>query len=184
MKLGLFGQQGSGKTILGMLLCRQLQDLYPDIIIYTNVNCTGNGINVISDFSEMPLSREIPKILFIDEAMFTLDSRNSSSKQNVTFTKLHAFLRKANVVLTIFATHRYGLLDVRVREQLDMVITARKNLDMFEYLAIDITTGEENYFVLPKTQSLYDYANYDTYDFPNPISTTGLQNNPLFQSYK
>lgn len=184
MKLGIFGQQGAGKTFLGMLLARSFQQQHPEIILYTNVNCTGQGIKVIKDFGEIPLERDTPKILLIDEAMFTLDSRGSSSKQNVTFTKFFALLRKLNFVMTIFCTHRYGLLDVRVREQLDYVISGRRSSDVFEYLCIDVTTGAEDYFIVPKHKTVFDFANYDTLDFPNPITTYGLQNNPLFTNLK
>lgn len=184
MKIGIFGQQGAGKTFLSMLLARMIMKDHPEIILYTNVNCTGDRIKVIDDFSQIPLDRSQPKILVIDEAMFTLDSRGSSSKQNVTFTRFFALLRKLNFVMTIFATHRYGLLDVRVREQLDYVISGRKGTTLFEYLCIDVTTGEENYFIVPKHKEVFNFANYDTLDFPNPITSHGLNNNPLFQNLK
>lgn len=184
MKIGVFGQQGGGKTFLSMLLARMFQKQYPQIQIYTNINTDGENINVISDFDEIPLDPTQPKILIIDEAMFTIDSRSSSSKQNVTLTKFFAFLRKLNFVMTIFATHRYGMLDVRIRDQLDYVIMSRRNTNNFDYLCLDVTTGQQTFFQVPKTKQLFQFTNFNTLDFPNIISTEKLQQHSLFQFKK
>lgn len=184
MKLGIFGPQGSGKSFLSMVMARSLQRHYPFLHIYTNMNVRGDRITTISDLSQMPLDREQPKVLIVDEAYFTLDSRNSSSKQNRIWSKVFAFFRKANVVLTVFITHRPRMIDVNIREQLDYVIMCRKNPTHFDYLIMDMVSYQLKPFQIPKVKEVFDFADYDTYDFPLPISVESLESHPLFKVAK
>jgi AAA15 family ATPase/GTPase len=184
MKLGIFGPQGSGKSFLAMLLVRSLQLKFSNLHIYTNMNARGDNINVISDLGDMPLDRNQLKVLIVDEAYFTLDSRNSNSKNNRVFSKVFAYFRKANVVLTIFITHRPRMIDVNIREQLDYVIMCRKNPTYFHYLAMDLVSQETKPFIVPKHEEVFTFANYDTYDFPLPIKIDSLKDSDLFSVAK
>jgi hypothetical protein len=184
MKLGIFGPQGSGKSFFAMVLARSLQRQYPFLHVYTNMNVRGDRITTISDLSQMPLTREQPKILIVDEAYFTLDSRNSSSKQNRIWSKVFAFFRKANVVLAVFITHRPRMIDINIREQLDYVIMCRKNPTHFDYLLMDLVSHELVPFKIPKVKEVFEFADYDTYDFPSPISVESLESHPLFKVAK
>ena len=178
----IVGQQGAGKSLLGMFLARKVQAISPDVItIYTNMNIQNNRtIKTVTDISQIPLNLE-PKILIIDEAMFTLDSRSHSSKQNKVWTRLQAFFRKSNFLMVIFITHSIDLIDNRMRGQLDYVIMCRKNKTKFDYLAIDRITQRTKPFYLIKEKKIYDYANFDTHDFPFPITVDGLQDSKLFK---
>jgi hypothetical protein len=184
MKLGIFGPQGSGKSFIAMVLARSLQLQYPFLYIYTNMNVRGDRIKTISDLAEMPLDRSFPKVLIVDEAYFTLDSRNSSSKQNRIWSKVFAFFRKANVILTVFITHRPRMIDVNIREQLDYVIMCRKNPTHFDYLLMDLVSHELVPFQVPKVSEVFQFADYDTYDFPLPISVESLEKHPIFKVAK
>jgi ATPase family associated with various cellular activities (AAA) len=181
MKLGIFGPQGSGKSFVAMVLARSLQRQYPFLHIYTNMNVHGDRITTISDLSQMPLTREQPKILIVDEAYFTLDSRNSSSKQNRIWSKVFALFRKANIVLSVFITHRPRMIDINIRDQLDCIIMCRRNPSYFEYLMIDTQSHEMKPFWIEKTKEVFEFADYDTYDFPLPITIESLENHPLFK---
>ncbi|WP_083221568.1 ATP-binding protein [Geobacillus thermoleovorans] len=131
MKIGVFGPQGSGKSFLAMVMARSLQRHYPFLHIYTNMNVRGDNITTITDLSQMPLDRSFPKVLIVDEAYFTLDSRNSSSKQNRIWSRVFAFFRKANVVLTVFITHRPRMIDINIRDQLDYSDNVSQKPDSF-----------------------------------------------------
>lgn len=172
--MAVLGLQGTGKSTLSILFARIIQShafrtFGQYVPIYTNMNAEGD-INIISDLGEIPYDKK-PKILIIDEAMFTVDSRNSSSHENREWTRAVAFFRKNQHLLTIFATHEISMVDVRIKGQLSYIIMCRKNKKYFEYLMIDTVAYLTKYFVVPKTPQLFDYCDFDTTDFPNPIST-------------
>lgn len=180
MKLGIFGQQGSGKSLIAMVLARKLQQLDENLDIYTNMNVEGKNIHVIYDLGDLPLDDHRNKIFIIDEAYFTLDSRNSNSKQNRVWSKVFALFRKSDTVMSVFITHRPRMIDVNIREQFDFILMCRKNKTVFQYLLMDLITEDTVPITMPKDQSVYDFANYDTKDFPFPISVNSLIDHPLF----
>lgn len=184
MKLGVFGPQGSGKTLFVMVLIRSLQREYKGIKIYTNINATGDDIQVVDDLGDIPFQDGLPKIFVIDEAYFTLDSRGSSSKQNRIWSRAFALFRKSDIILTVFITHRPRMLDVNIREQLDMVLMCRKEKEMFSYLLVDTLSMMTTPIQMPKHPIVFDFADYDTKDFPLAIWTEKLQQNPIFQLIK
>jgi ABC-type dipeptide/oligopeptide/nickel transport system ATPase component len=181
LKLGIFGPQGSGKSYFAMVLARLLASMDSAVMIYTNMNVTGHNIVVIDDLGMVPLDDHINKILIVDEAYYSLDSRNSNSKQNSIWTKCFALFRKGDVVLSIFITHRPRMLDVNIREQLDMILMCRKNKVHFDYLLMDMITEQLKSIHLPKTKQMFDYADFDTKDMPYPITVDSLVDSPLFK---
>jgi hypothetical protein len=145
------------------------------------MNVTGHNITVIDDLGMIPLTDGKNKILIVDEAYYTLDSRNSNSKQNSVWTKAFGLFRKSDIVLTVFITHRPKMLDVHIREQLDMILMCRKNPSHFDYLLMDTVSENITSIQLPKIQSLFDFANYDTKDMPYPITVDSLVDHKLFK---
>lgn len=184
MKLGIFGPQGSGKTLFIMCFIRSLQKKYEGIKIYTNINATGEGIVVVDDLGDIPFQDGKPKIFVIDEAYFSLDSRGSSSKQNRIWSRAFALFRKSDIILTVFITHRPKMLDVNIRDMLEMVLMCRKEKEYFSYLLVDTLSLLQVPIQMPKHHSIYDLADYDTKDFPSAIWTEKLQLTPLFQLIK
>lgn len=181
MKLGIFGPQGSGKSFFAMTFARSLSAMDKDLMIYTNMNVKGHNLVVIDDLGQVPLDDGKNKILIVDEAYFSLDSRNANSKQNSVWTKAFALFRKADVVLTVFITHRPRMIDVNIREQLDLILMCRKNTTHFDYLLMDTITELTKSIIIPKTKEAFDFANYNTKDFPFPISVDSLVDHPLFK---
>ncbi|WP_157804371.1 ATP-binding protein [Lysinibacillus xylanilyticus] len=187
VKVGLFGPQGAGKTTLGMLLCRLVQSMDSRIKIYTNVtNIDENDETVvtISDLAEIPFQDGLPKIVYVDEAYFSVGSRTSSSKQNVVWTKAFALFRKSDVILTIFATHRPNMVDVNIRNLLEYVIMGRKNKGNLDYIVYDVISKEWAPLQLEKNKKLFDFTRFNTKDFPNTIATEELQKLPIFGAIK
>ncbi|WP_303984582.1 ATP-binding protein [Niallia circulans] len=182
--LGIFGPQGSGKSFFAMLLARSLQLQDKNLMIYTNMNVTGDNIQIINDLGVVPFADNKNKVLIIDEAYFTLDSRNSSSKNNRIWSKAYALFRKSDFVLTIFITHRPRMIDVNLREQMQYYLMCRKNSKHFDYLLLDAMSLLQVPILIPKDNYLFNFANYDTKDFPLPITITSLETHPLFQIAK
>lgn len=167
MLIGVFGPQGSGKTLVSVLLSRMLTRNH-DVKIYTNINASGDNIEIITDLGEIPFDRS-PKILILDEAMFSVDSRRAGSESNVVWTKMVAFFRKLNFLMVFYNTHTPAMVDNRIRDQLAYVIMCRKSKTQFEYLLLDMISQQTKPFYMPRSQELYNFTNFDTYDFPNPI---------------
>jgi ABC-type dipeptide/oligopeptide/nickel transport system ATPase subunit len=184
MKLGVFGPQGSGKTTIAMLFARMLTKDNPDVKIYTNINATGENLITISDLADLPFQDNKPKVFILDEAMFSIDSRNSNSKQNKVWTKALALFRKSDVVLAIFVTHTPSMLDIRIRDQLDYIIMARKNPTHFDYLLYEVISKISIPLQMARTKNVFNFANFDTKDFPDPITTERLELLPIFKILK
>lgn len=182
--LGVFGPQGSGKSFFTMVLARSLQLRDPDVMIYTNMNVEGKNIYVINDLGKVPFDDNKNKILIIDEAYFTLDSRNTSSKNNRIWSKAYALFRKSDFILTVFITHRPRMIDVNIREQMQYILMCRKNPSHFDYLLMDSLSELTVPIAVPREQKLFEFANFNTKDFPLPVSIQSLENHPLFQIAK
>lgn len=174
MLIGVFGPQGSGKTLVSMMFSRHVMSLDENVLVYTNVNANGDRIINIDDLGQIPLDRS-PKILILDEAMFSIDSRRAGSESNVIWTKLVALFRKTNFLIVFFNTHTPNMIDNRIRDQLAYILMCRKSKKQFEYLFLDNMSYVTKPFYMPRSQSLYDYTDFDTYDFPNPIDIDELQ---------
>lgn len=184
-RIGLFGPQGSGKTLLGMMFCRMIQAAYPEVDLYTNVNAYGKNVYTIKDMIEFPFNRDRPKILYMDEAMFSVNARNASSNINQAWSMALALFRKSNVVLSIYATHRPKMMDVNFRDQLQYSVMCRKTKADFSYLMVDMVMYAARGFTMPRSKPVFDFANYDTHDYPLPIEVIELvDKHPLFQMKK
>lgn len=168
MLIGVFGPQGSGKTLVAMLFSRMLLQLENDVMIYTNVNAEGDNVIIINDIGQIPFDRA-PKILILDEAMFSIDSRRAGSESNVVWMRMTALFRKLNFLMVFYNTHTPNMIDNRVRDQLAYIIMCRKSKIQFEYLMLDMVSQLTKPFYMLRSQALYDFTNFDTYDFPNPI---------------
>lgn len=183
------GPQGSGKSLISLyfsrITCNLFKKEYGIILpIYTNINAFGDNIIVISDLGEIPFNRD-PKILILDEAMFSMDSRRSGSEENVIWSRMIAYFRKLNFCIVFFNTHTPAMMDSRIRDQAPYMIMCRKSKLRFEYLLLDLFSQQPKPFYIPKNQSVYDFCDFDTHDFPNPITTDLLQKNmPEFFTIK
>lgn len=189
MEIGIFGRRGSGKSTVAILLARNIQKMAKreygiDIIIYTNMDASGNGVQVIKDLGEIPFDRT-PKVLIIDEAMFSMDSRASSSKTNQLWTQAAALFRKVNFLAVLYCTHNYGMIDTRLRNEMHYLIMARKTVDRFEYMVLDTVSYQSKFMFLKREKEIFDYCDFNTDDFPFPIRVDLLlQKVPQIALYK
>ena len=183
VKVGVFGPQGAGKTTFAMILARSFQSRDSRCKIYTNITNIDNDPSMvtISDLVEIPFQDGLPKIVVVDEAYFTVGSRSSSSKQNMTWTKAHALFRKSDIVLTLFVTHQPNMIDVNIRNLLEFVVMGRKNKNIFDYIFYECISKMYTPFSIPKIKPVFDYARFNTKDFPNAIDVIELEKNPVFR---
>lgn len=182
-KILILGDQGTGKSTLALVMARQLMLKDKNIILYTNMNIDGERIHHIYDWGQVPLNNE-NKIVIVDELMFSLDARESSSKHNRAVTRQIAFYRKARIILAIFMTHELGMVDVRLRDQLQYLIIGRKVPNVFNYLLYEKSSRSTTTLTLPRSQQVFDFADFDTLDHPDSLSSDILQLNPLFTPNK
>lgn len=165
MIAGIFGYQGSGKTTIGVVMARAIaREL--QATIYSNIEAP--GVVTVTKLSEIPMDR-LPKILLIDEAMFTIDSRLFSSGASVKFTRFLAYLRK-NGCLLLYMTHHPSMIDLRLRQQTNFAILARSTPDRFVYRVVNMQTLVEGGLEALKVPGLFAMANYSTEEFPAPIT--------------
>lgn len=185
-KVAIFGPQGSGKTTIAMFFIRAFMQQDKTLKVYTNVYNLANTPNFIQidDLSQIPFQDGLPKIIYVDEAYFTIGSRDTGSKQNKIWTKAFALFRKSDVVCTIFSTHRPNMIDINIRNLCDYIIMSKKNRQYNDYLIYEVISKMSTGFTMPKTKALYDFTKFDTKDFPPPISSEGLEFHPLFKVLK
>lgn len=160
--IGIFGAMGSGKTALAIVLCRNQVAYTPNIKIYTNIPNTPGTIH-ITKASQLPIDTK-PKILLLDEIMFTMDSRAFSSQNNKLLSRLLAYLRKINTTL-VYATHDPGMVDIRLRQHTQYAIFMKDQGEYFTFMAVDCMTEEKNIYHIYKSEEYFKYANYDTLAF-------------------
>lgn len=162
--LGLFGPMGSGKTAFGVFLSRYEEEINSPVKVYTNVPDI-QGLIHVSKASQIPIDLT-PKILFIDEAMFSLDSRLFSSNNNRFFGRFLAFLRKVEMMM-IYATHDPGMVDVRLRQHTQYSVFFKDSGSHFAAMFIDCMTEEKSIHYIKKSPEYFQTANYDTRAFPD-----------------
>ncbi len=169
MIYGVVGLQGAGKTSFLVYIGRQFQRLGADV--YTNMSV--EDFVHIRDFSEIPFDRKF-KILLIDEAMFSFDSRSFGSKDNKIFSRFLAYLRKQNTGL-IWATHFLGLVDVRLRMQTEIYYMVKKRDERYiDVLAMNAFTSSIHSMSIEKSPRYFSYLRYDTADMPSIVTVQGL----------
>jgi GTPase SAR1 family protein len=168
MIIGVVGLQGSGKSSFIVQFARKFQKL--GVNIYSNMNV--EGFTLIKDYADVPFDNTL-KYLVIDEAMFSLDSRSFSSKDNKVFSRFLAYLRKINCGL-IWATHFVDLIDVRLRQQTSLYVVMKKESNNSSFIMLDPFTFDTYRYHIPRTKEFFDFCNYNTYDMPTIIKTDKL----------
>jgi len=160
--LGCYGFQRSGKTFISVLLSTYLQQKY-GLPVYTNIN--SEDFIKISSLNEIPLDMK-PKILLIDEAYRSIDSRNWV--KNTQATKFFNTIGKQNILFIITAPFP-DMIEMRIREQQNYVVFAKGDKEKMTFKMYDCQRLREKVFVIPKIQDVFNMVHYDTLDFPDEI---------------
>lgn len=138
------GRKGRGKTLTlvkdayfyylkGWKILSNMQDLQ-----------FGETFNPKDLFNNNFLKELKNTVLVIDEIQHFFDSRRSMSKKNIDFTHFLQQIRKNNIRL-LGSIQRIGNVDLRVREQLDILVFPNhiKDFGICEALYIDETSIED-----------------------------------------
>ncbi|MCG8528701.1 MAG: ATP-binding protein [Opitutales bacterium] len=166
--VGVIGLQGSGKTSFAVQYGRKFNSVNGQV--YTNMNI--HGFTEIRDFGEIPFTRDM-KLLIIDEAMFSLDSRSFSSKDNKIFSRFLAYLRKINTQL-MWITHFPNLIDSRLRLQTSLFILCKKYRNKTLFNVINAFTLDQYSYSINRSEDFFNYCNYNSFEMPNILSTKKL----------
>lgn len=138
MIVGIIGSQGSGKTALLTLIAHNDKDDGKRII--SNIDWLKiKGEKIVKNVKELE-EHDLNNVkMYIDEAnLWGLDSRKSLSKQNYKIlTEICQQVRKSGNEL-FYTTQRWGKIDVRLRDETDILIKVRK------YIVVD---GDKKYLV-------------------------------------
>jgi hypothetical protein len=157
MLIGIFGNIGTGKTLLLVFFLKYLSHKHK----YANFTTKIENVKPIT--LEQLLEYDFPNektLIAIDEAYVVLDSRLAMKKQNVILTHLIFQSRKRKIDI-IYASQLKTSVDVRLRNLTNINILALgKDDDGFHYYVQEY--DEE--FIIP-----WDLANelfklYDTYE--------------------
>jgi len=160
--LGCYGFQRSGKTFIAALISEMLRSKY-DIPVFTNMN--SKHFIHIKSLNEIPLDKK-PKVLLIDEAYMSLDSRDW--QKNAGITKFFNTIGKQNILLILTAPFP-DMIEMRIRRQHNYVIFAKGSANLMTYKLVDMQRQKERMFIIPKTKEMFNMVEYDTLDFPDSV---------------
>lgn len=155
MIAGFFGFQRSGKSAGAMFLARWFERYY-QMPIYTNLQA--DGVIQIERLSQLPIDFK-PKVLLLDEVNFMLDSR--AWKDNSQWAVFLNTVGKQKILLLMTAIYP-GLVEVRLRGQMNYIFVARDAGSAFEYLVVDVIRNRQQVARLPKSPDLFSALAYDS----------------------
>jgi len=135
------GDRGAGKTCLLTFLLKLDYDRSRKIISNYHLQFDFNYMT-LTDISELPDEVQNATI-GLDELQVGADSRRALSKANLGITKLATQLRK-RVCILYYTTQRFNLVDKRMRDQTDYIITseATGKEGIFKIKIMDRGTGD------------------------------------------
>ena len=125
--LYIFGHRGQGKSALAWWIADTYRRKagYPSkVAAYGSppeaAKALPSWVSQVESPSEVSNLRK-PHIIVLDEAVFTVNSRRSQSKQNLDFTKLLAVIRHKDHLM-VFISQTSRQVDIQLIEGFDLVI--------------------------------------------------------------
>lgn len=166
MLIGIFGQMGSGKTLIMSILAYELRK--KGVELYTNYDLSGTTerIRTIED-----LKQKDTGIVALDEFWLTVDSRDW--KNNIFWTQWILQTRKKNLIV-FYTTQTTGQVDIRIRHATNLWIFCEKNKKK-KYFRYTYLSGT-NHTIVKSFKLSYEkakayYTKYDTYEVLKPIKS-------------
>ncbi len=158
---GFYGFQRSGKTLLATMIAESYRR--KGVNVYTNMDV--ERFIKIKSLIDLPDNKE-PKVLLLDEAYYFLDSRSweKNTKASIFFNTLG----KQNV-LFLFTAISPDMIDMRIRKQQNYVFIAKGSEKAISYKVLDIQRQRMRIFVMPKTEDVFKYVQYQTLEVPDYV---------------
>jgi len=176
------GDMGAGKTSSMSLYAAWLKHHFPNTTLWSNYGLKGSKhFGSYKDFLEM--ANEEYSLALMDEATYTLDSRNFNSKGQVYFTQLLTYLRKLRIT-TFFTAVRMQTLDSRIRDLIDIYVYVRKRGGYHYYQFYEFGTGrllKES--VIPVAKMKYLLEQLDLYKTWKIVRPTELPEKEIFHTF-
>lgn len=160
--LGCYGFQRSGKTFIAALISTILKEKY-NIEVYSNI--TSPDFIHITSLTELPFNNE-PKIVLIDEAYMSMDSRDWG--KNTSITKFFNTIGKQNILFIITAPFP-DMIEMRVRKQQNYVIFSKYDEKFLHYKIVDMQRQKEKIFAIQKCPEIFNRVKYDTLECPDIV---------------
>jgi ABC-type multidrug transport system ATPase subunit len=157
MIIGIFGEMGSGKTLLLTILGKYAYDMGYKIYSNYKVNFEYTPVDI---FQLLDMNLE-NCVLLLDEAYNYLDARLSQTQINTLLSHLVFQTRKRNVHL-LFTAQLLRSVDVRLRNLLNLIIVAQKVNKGFKYTIFKETKVFSLY--LKEKDAKKFYTLYNTYE--------------------
>jgi len=164
MLCGVFGNIGSGKTLLLVFFLKYLN--YHNK--YANFTAKVKGVKPItlSELLAMNFSLNEKTLVCLDEAYIELDARRSLKKKNIDISHLIFQSRKRNVDI-IYASQLRSSVDLRLRDltQINILALGKNNKNSFVYYIYEF----DQFFVIPSDIAEMLFNLYDTYEIVEPL---------------
>ena len=172
---GIFGDLGSGKTLLSSIL--GIYSHNKGKKVYANYDL--NGAEKINPIDLLNFELE-NCVLILDEANTILDSRiNSNSNRLIGYFVLQSRHRKVDIYYT---SQIAGSVDLRMRLVTSRPIYAQRVEGGFEYkIYKNIELEESVTFILPLSKATPFFKLYDTYEIIYPIDIYAGENIDLVE---
>lgn len=167
MLISILGNLGSGKTLfLAYLSTKIKRKIYSNFVLKTK---NYNELKVI-DLLNLPNDIEV----YIDEGYTWLESRVSSKALNryLSYILLQSRKRTINIYIT---AQLFSTVDLRFREQSNIIIFCRKVENGFEYRLLNRNNNCINGFILPFEKASNFYDIYDTNQIIEPFEKSKLE---------
>jgi len=167
MLISIDGAIGSGKTtLLTLISTKSKRKVYSNYEIKIDLY---ESLQVI-DLLNLPNNINV----FIDEAYTWLESRTSSSTLNRYLTYIIFQSRKRNIDIYI-TTQMFSSVDIRFREQSNIIIKCKRIRDNFHYWFYYIGSNIIRTFILPLKKAEKYFKLFDTYEIVEPNQKSNLE---------
>jgi len=163
----ILGPQGSGKTILMVYLASQSKRE-----VYSNFKIHIPNYKKLEIMDLLELKNDID--VLIDEGYTWLESRTSSSHLNRYLSYIVLQARKRTIDIIISA-QLFSTLDVRFRQQSDVIIKCKKVKQGFRYSLLFVQSNKVKTFILKIRNARKLFEMYDTYEIVEPYIKAELE---------
>lgn len=174
MLISIKGPIGYGKTLLAVILA-----YYSEKEVWSNFQIDIPRYHDLEIIDLMDLQNGI--IVIIDEAYTWLESRTSLSTLN-RYLSYIIFQSRKRTIDIIITSQMFSSVDIRFREQSNIIIDCKRVDDDFYYTFKDIGKNIISTFLLPFNKAKKFFSLYDTLEIVEPNQKQELEFN-IYQQY-
>lgn len=167
MLILVIGARGSGKTLFTTFIaCKSKREIYANYRIFLK---NYKPLEII-DLLELPNDIDV----IIDEGYTWLESRVSGSHLNRYLSYIVFQIRKRLIDVYVTA-QMFSSIDVRFREQADIIVKCERVGDDFVYDILWVDTFQTRKFMLSYEDAKKYFDKYDTFEIIEPYTKDILE---------